>query len=42
MVSLGTLYLCLKVLATLLSLWFSGRKLYQWARKRRNKRKPTA
>ncbi|MGG1251050.1 hypothetical protein ABE205_20775 [Brevibacillus agri] len=42
MVSLGTLYLCLKVLATLLSFWFSGRKLYRWARKRRNKRKPTA
>ncbi|GAB1533423.1 hypothetical protein YSY22_48460 [Brevibacillus formosus] len=42
MVSLGTLYLFLKVLATLLSLWFSTRKLYRWIRKWRNKRKPTA
>ncbi|WP_282189413.1 hypothetical protein [Paenibacillus pabuli] len=33
------LYWVLKVIATLLSLWFSGRKLYRWNRKSRNKHK---
>ncbi|TBL75997.1 hypothetical protein EYB31_20790 [Paenibacillus thalictri] len=36
---LGTLYLFVKVVATLLSLWFSLRKLHRWIRKRA-KRKP--
>ncbi|WP_155985494.1 hypothetical protein [Paenibacillus maysiensis] len=39
MTALGTLYLLLKVTATVLSLWFSSRKLFRWIRRRRNKRK---
>jgi len=40
--TLGTLYFFLKVLATLLSLWFSSRKMYRWWKRKRNKRKSTA
>ncbi|MEE4578848.1 hypothetical protein [Paenibacillus polymyxa] len=39
MTALGTLYLLLKVTATVLSLWFSSRKFFRWIRRRRNKRK---
>ncbi|MGZ0043385.1 hypothetical protein [Paenibacillus ottowii] len=39
MTAFGVLYLILKLTATLLSLWFSGRKVYRWIRLKRNKRK---
>ncbi|MGE5702386.1 MAG: hypothetical protein ACM32O_07650 [Clostridia bacterium] len=42
MVSLATLYTIIKVAASLLSLFFGGRKLYRLIRRKLNKRKPTA
>ncbi|TQS01391.1 hypothetical protein FKV70_03685 [Paenibacillus ottowii] len=39
MTALGAFYMILKVISTILSLWFSSRKVYRWIRKRRNKRK---
>ncbi|MFC3787922.1 hypothetical protein ACFOQM_03820 [Paenibacillus sp. GCM10012307] len=41
MTLLEAVYLFFKILATFLSLWFSGRKVYRWIRKR-SKQKPTA
>jgi hypothetical protein len=40
MVTLGTIYLILKILATLLTITVSSKKIFEWLRNR-NKQKPT-